>query len=193
MSAGKRLLKGRGEPIVRLNSGQKSAADISDLKSEILKLNAWRREARAGISERGMEITQARLGKMHKAIVAYLDGRRLKGHILDFSATRGYFHMYPADDPVHAKASMIQVAELKAVFFVKDFAGNKEHADSRAGVPPKQGKRVEVTFSDGEIIVGSTEDFNRMKIGFFLSPVDPESNNIRIFAVNKNVRDVKML
>ncbi|MGH9713171.1 MAG: DUF6982 domain-containing protein [Candidatus Acidiferrales bacterium] len=140
-----------------------------------------------------MASTPARLGKTHKAIVGYLDGRRLKGHIYDFAASKTVFHMYPAEDPLHAKAMMVQVAELKAVFFLKEFEGKKEHQEAREGASPKHGKKVEVTFMDGEIIVGGTEDYNRMKLGFFLTPVDPESNNIRIFVVNKNVRGVKVL
>jgi hypothetical protein len=140
-----------------------------------------------------MGSTPAKLGKTHKAIVAYLDGRRMKGHIYDFLASKGSFHMYPAENPLHAKAIVVQVAELKAIFFVKEFEGKKEYHESREGAAPKHGKKIEVTFADGEIIAGATEDYNRMKPGFFLTPVDPQSNNIRIFAVNKNVRGVKVI
>jgi hypothetical protein len=49
-----------------------------------------------------------------------------------------------------------------------------------------------VTFQDGEKIAGTTETYSHNDVGFFLSPADPDSNNVRIFVVNKNVREVKL-
>ncbi len=83
--------------------------------------------------------------------------------------------------------------DLKAVFFVWDFTGNAEYHDSVVEDRPMHGRRIEVTFKDGERIVGRSEGYNPQKFGFFMSPADPKSNNIRIFVVNKNTRQVKLV
>ncbi len=82
---------------------------------------------------------------------------------------------------------------VKAIFFVKEFSGNKKHHDHYEPQPGEHGRKLEVIFHDGEKIDGTTEAYNPKRIGFFLFPADPESNNIRIFILNKSVREVKFL
>jgi len=55
------------------------------------------------------------------------------------------------------------------------------------------GRKVEVVFSDGEKLSGTTSTYTRTGPGFYVSPVDPQSNNQRIYVVNKNVRSVRLL
>jgi hypothetical protein len=74
---------------------------------------------------------------------------------------------------------------------VKDVTGNPEH-DSNTFKRVPRGQSLEVTFQDGEKIAGTTETYSHNDVGFFLSPADPDSNNVRIFVVNKNVREVKL-
>jgi hypothetical protein len=57
-----------------------------------------------------------KLNKAHRAVVAYLDGRRLKGLIYDFSAAKEIFHLYPEEDPLHVQAIEVRAVDLKAVF-----------------------------------------------------------------------------
>jgi hypothetical protein len=52
---------------------------------------------------------------------------------------------------------------------------------------------VEVTFADGEILVGSTMGYDPNRQGFFLFPVDPKSNNMRVYAVCSAVKQVRNL
>ena len=56
-----------------------------------------------------------------------------------------------------------------------------------------QGRRVEVTFTDGETILGTTLNYRPDCQGFFVSPADPSGNNTRIFVVSKAVRRVRFL
>jgi hypothetical protein len=58
---------------------------------------------------------------------------------------------------------------------------------------PGHGRKVEVTFQDGEKMAGTTEAYNPQKLGFFLFPADTESNNTRVFIVNSNVQKVLFL
>ena len=77
------------------------------------------------------------------------------------------------------------VAELKALFFVKTFAGNPHHEEPSdfQGEKPPAGRRIRVIFKDGEIMSGTTQGFDRSRPGFFVVPVARGSNNERCFVV----------
>ena len=128
---------------------------------------------------------------MNRAVVAFLDGRRLKGYLLNFSALKESFRLF-SDDNVHQEpGGNIFLKDLKAVFFVKDFAGDPARKDSAECGPAKHGRKVVVTFKDGEQISGSTEAYNPQKLGFFLFPLNGDTNNMRIFVINRNVAQVQ--
>jgi hypothetical protein len=55
------------------------------------------------------------------------------------------------------------------------------------------GRRLEVTFLDGEVLVGSTMNYQPHGPGFFLLPADPGSNNLRTFVVSGSTRHVRFL
>lgn len=127
-----------------------------------------------------------------KAMVAcrYRDGRIYKGVAADFHADKPLFHVYAADD--QKVATEIQVAELKAVFFVKDFMGNPAHATpAEFGDVRGQGKKVIVTFEDGETLRGHTLGYNPTKRGFFVVPADADGNNVRVFVVSAAVKKLE--
>jgi len=129
-----------------------------------------------------------------KVVVAYLDGRRLKGYTDDFSPVRDYFILFPegGDPKPDDRGTSVRTSELKALFFVKDFAGDPAHKDaSRPFQFP--GKPIEVTFSDGEKLIGASVAYNPRNLGFFMQPADPTGNNERIFVVNRNVKQAKVL
>ena len=133
------------------------------------------------------------LGQVTKVVVAYLDGRRLKGHVYNFSALKDSFDLLPQENPLQHQGMKVEMKDLKAVFFVKDFIGNPEYRESPLLEAPKHGRKIEVTFSDGETIAGATEGYNPQKLGIFMIPADPKSNNLRIFVVNKNTRQIKLI
>ena len=56
-----------------------------------------------------------------------------------------------------------------------------------------QGRRVEVSFTDGETVLGTTLNYRPDCQGFFVSPADPSGNNTRIYVVSKAVRRVRFL
>ena len=129
-----------------------------------------------------------------QVVVAYLDSRRLKGYTNDFSPVRDHFFLFPegVDPKPGDRGTPIGVAELKAVFFVKDFAGKPGHREAPAAFQPV-GKRIEITFADGEKLIGSSVAYNPKNIGFFMQPANPADNNERIFVINCNVKQVKVL
>lgn len=130
--------------------------------------------------------------KMNRAVVAFLDGRRLKGYLFNFSALKEGFRLFPDGPAGQLSGSDILFRDLKAIFFVKDFAGNPEYTSTSGADAPKHGRKVVVIFRDGEELSGATEAYNPQKLGFFVFPQDENGNNLRVFVVNRNVRQVKM-
>jgi hypothetical protein len=130
-----------------------------------------------------------------KVVVAYLDGRRLKGYTNDFSPVRDQFFLFP--DGIEPKpgdrGTTVRVDELKAIFFVKDFAGNQTQRVAPPTASQLLGKRIGVIFADGEKLVGSSVAYNPKNLGFFMQPANSVDNNERIFVINQNVKQVKVL
>jgi len=129
----------------------------------------------------------------NKVVVASLDKRRVKGYIFNFSPLRDSFRLFPEPNAAQNAGADLSIKDLKAIFFVKDFSGNPERSETNALPEGARGRKLEVTFSDGETLIGTTEGYSPQKTGFFMFPADSQSNNSRIFVVNKNVRTVKPL
>ena len=55
----------------------------------------------------------------------------------------------------------------------------------------RHGRKIEVTFVDREVIMGSTLNDQSDGDGFFVLPADARSNNIRGFVVSGSVRHVR--
>ena len=130
---------------------------------------------------------------LNKVLLAYLDGRRERGCVYDFSPLKDTFRLSPENGLLQLRGPEVDLKDLKAVFFVKDFRGNSKYKESKKVEEGKPGRKVEVTFSDGEKVVGTTQAYNPQSKGFFVFPADGKSNSLRIFVVNWNVRDVKFL
>jgi hypothetical protein len=75
---------------------------------------------------------------------------------------------------------------------VKDFVGNPDYTKTLGGDAPKRGRKIVVTFRDGEELSGTTEAYSSQKLRFFVFPHDESGKNLRVFVVNRNVRQVKM-
>jgi len=129
----------------------------------------------------------------NRIVVRYQDGRLTKGFTTDFMPNKDVFHVTPSDALPGAKTVTVNMLELKAVFFVKDFGGNREYHDKAIVDEHIHGRKIEVIFRDGETIGGKTEGYNPQKLGFFMVPGDPASNNIRVFVVNANTQHVRFM
>jgi len=130
-----------------------------------------------------------------KIVARFADGRIKKGCTWDFSPNKRIFHIAIDHDGQPTAMEQVDLADLKAVYFVKTFAGAPDYAERKEfadGDSPK-GPKVEVTFADGEILQGSVLRYKTKETGFFLFPVDPKSNNLAIFAVNAAVKKFRYL
>jgi hypothetical protein len=127
-----------------------------------------------------------------KIVARYADGRVLKGFTRDFSPDASRFHLLTAPLEPRGEPVEVEIADLKAVFFVRDFAGNPAYRERKAfGRERTPGRRLAVVFEDGETLVGSTMGYDPRRPGFFLFPADGGSNNLRVFAVATAVRQVR--
>ena len=126
-------------------------------------------------------------------MVAFLDGRRMKGYLYDFSAQKDHFRLFSEQDASQRESTEVHLEDLKAIFFARDFVGNGEYSESQELNLQKQGRKAEVTFRDGEKLVGTTHAYHPQKYGFFLVPADPRSNNLRVFVITKNATQIRWI
>lgn len=127
-----------------------------------------------------------------KVVVRYVDGR-VEKHLAKptVSVTRRTFQILTEDGLVKA----VPLAELKAIFFVKDLAGNPRYEERKSlgKDSPRVGYQVRVTFHDGEQLVGRSMNPSFDDHGFYMEPADPASNNDRIFVVRSSVASIEVL
>ncbi len=132
-----------------------------------------------------------------RLVVHYANGRVLKGYSYDFYPNKPHFHLLPPQPGFSFtdEAVEIRMKDLKAVFFVRNFEGDPSYNEQKEfaeGERPS-GRKVEVTFRDGEVLVGSTLGYDPRRRGFFFIPADPKSNNLKVFAVRDAVINVRVL
>jgi hypothetical protein len=145
----------------------------------------------------GMAETSGGRGAV-KVVARYTDGRLLKGTTLNFSPSRPTFFHKTADGSAELKTAdasaepvTVRLSDLKAVFFVRDLTGNAEYHETKEFQGRPAGKKVVVTFTDGERLTGSSLTYDAAREGFFLFPADPQSNNERIYVIMKAVSSVE--
>jgi hypothetical protein len=130
---------------------------------------------------------------LQKIVVRFADGQLLKGYTQDFHPTRPQFSLWPSVTAAPSERVLVPVPKLKAVFFVKDFHGNPGYRERKSFIMKGQGRRIEVTFTDTETILGTTLNYRADGLGFFVHPADSGTNNSRIFVINNAVREVRFL
>lgn len=132
--------------------------------------------------------------RSHPKVVAHFpDGQILKGFALDFRRSQRAFLLKPRDAVDLAATIRVRLAELKALFFVKDFEGDptyQEFAD--AARPSLLGGQVSVRFRDGEVLRGTSPSRDLGGVGFFLVPMDPRSNNRRMYVMATNAVECRL-
>ena len=88
---------------------------------------------------------------MNKVIVKYLDGRMLKGVTSNFSPANDIFHLNVAEtNEEEEKLGMRQIDTcegLKAIFFVKDFAGRPGYKEREEFLPQDETRGKKITLS----------------------------------------------
>ena len=132
---------------------------------------------------------------MNKVVARYIDGRIVKGITADFFQNKESFHLRPASAPETEKPMEISTKDLKALFFVRDFSGKPQHVEKKEFDPGQAapGRKIRVTFKDGESLVGTTTGYQPGRPGFFLVPADGNSNTERCFVISAATRNVSFI
>lgn len=108
-----------------------------------------------------------------------LSGEVVKGISLDVDATKPVCHIR-----TDAGVVKVKLADTKALFFVRNLAGDPQRNDQQAVAPDDPRQRgatmVEIRFKDGERIVAFTNRYPPRGVFHYVVPVDPASNNSRI-------------
>lgn len=140
---------------------------------------------------------------IHRVVVRFSNGKILKGHIRNFAANENSVLLEEVGTRIEKN---VPIDKLKAIFFVKTFEGVSGYRDKKAyGIRQGRGRKVYVRFNDGESMVGFLEGEIPWKKGFFLSkpnskvkgffliPVDTDSNNIKVFVVGSSIKDITLM
>jgi hypothetical protein len=125
----------------------------------------------------------------NKVVVKFKDQNVLKGKTNNFFPNKSSFHL----ELVDGERIEIHMEELKALFFVKTYEGDKHHAKNYGDTVPGGGRKIKVRFSDGETIVGFTTGYSPDRPGFYLVPADLKGNNERIFVVASATEAIEMV
>lgn len=120
----------------------------------------------------------------------------VKGSTSDFVPAKEFFHVAAAEAAKGTRPVLVHVKDLKAIFFVKDFAGRPDYTPKNEfnGDKAPQGRKIKVVFADGETIVGTTQGYQPGRAGFFMVPADQAENNIeRCYVVTAATSDITLL
>jgi hypothetical protein len=127
-----------------------------------------------------------------KVVIAFLDGRRVQGYVFDFSPMRETCRVFPSQTAQVGEGEVVELKKLKAIFFLKDVATDPGTTAVQSPVA-SQRRRLEVFFHDKERLEGTTEGYSKERPGFFMVPEDPTGKILRVFVINRNVKEVKWL
>jgi hypothetical protein len=125
----------------------------------------------------------------NKVVLKFKDKTVLKGKTNNFFPNKTSFHL----ELVNGEQTEIHIEELKALFFVKSFDGDKRHEKNYADKVPGGGRKIKVKFSDGETITGYTTGYSADRAGFYMVPADLKGNNERIFVVASATEAIEMI
>jgi hypothetical protein len=124
----------------------------------------------------------------NKVVVRFKDRTVLKGKTNNFFPNKASFHL----ELVSGERVEIHLEKLKALFFVKNYDGDKQRADQYDDVVAGGGRKIKVTFTDGETIIGYTTGYSPGRPGFYLLPADLQGNNERIFIITSATQTIEL-
>ena len=128
---------------------------------------------------------------LQKVVAHFIDHSVIKGTSADVDPKRPLCHVHtPAREVVE-----VDLRQVKALFFVKDLDGKPSYEETQAASAGDQrlrgSRQVEVAFADGERLGGLMNRYPPNRPFFFVLPMDPESNNIRILVNRDALAELK--
>lgn len=129
-----------------------------------------------------------------KVVVRRLDGELIKGFVDPACYLRpNGIEMLDRE----GRALIVPLAEIKGVFFVREFDGNPQRSERKLfqSRPRMAGLWVQIAFKDNEILEGLLPS-NLVEFGpegFSVTPADLYSNNLKIFVPRSAASKVTVL
>jgi hypothetical protein len=123
----------------------------------------------------------------NKVVLKFKDHNLMKGNTADFMPNKKNFHLHC----LNGEIKEINIEDLKAIFFVKDFDGDKNYNYEYNELIPGAGRKINVKFLDGENLLGYTLGYSKERSGFFMTPADQKGNNKRIFVVSSATEKIE--
>lgn len=123
-----------------------------------------------------------------RVVVRFLDGSALKGYGDNFLPGESELLVQEVET---AAIHKVDLEAVKAIYFVKEFMTDSQMSHQRApqilyqAVP---GRRLALDFADGETMDGVATLQAAPTRGFFLTPLNPNSNNIQIYVNPKALK-----
>ena len=122
-------------------------------------------------------------------VLRYRDGLTRRGHLTGDFSPKAFELTVIAED---GEELVVDVGELKAVFFPKDPRQRSAELDGTGRTVPPGSALAKVEFFDGEIIRGHVQHYSVANSGFFLYPTSPESNNEKVFVVARSITTLSL-
>ncbi len=132
----------------------------------------------------------------NRVVAHFLDGRCLRGYTLDFLPNQAYFTLCQTLADLQRGGTPIYLQELKAVYFVKRLDTTEHTGATTLPLDQKLGpssRGIIVKFKDGELFLGATQAYSPDRPGFFVQPLDPNTNNERIYILRAATQIVHTL
>jgi hypothetical protein len=135
--------------------------------------------------------------KKHCIVAHFKTGKLLKGYTDDFVPTRETFRLRSAYRGGKENTYEVRTNDLKALFFVKTLEGKKDYVERKhfgdVDARNLRGVKIEAEFIDGEIIRGTSFDYGKNFKGFYIVPVDPQSNNEKVYVITDSTRHIAIV
>jgi len=131
---------------------------------------------------------------MEAKVVVHMKGGKIhKGLTRSFDPEAETFYLLPAEGggvPVR-----IPIADMKALFWVRDFVGDADFvARKDFAAVAHSGRRAVIRFRDGEEIWGTVAgEPGDADAGFFFYPADGADNNVKIFVVRSSLEELRIV
>ncbi len=149
------------------------------------------------VSLRKSRSARAETSSSHKVVIRLLDGSLVKGVLVSPRQPRSNLPRTIKVRTEDTKVVPVALSETKAIFYVKDLAGNRDYREKKhfIGQPEIKGLWIRLHFKDHEDIEGIIPNSLASFVGpgFYFKPPDPRSNNELIYVNKKALLDMVVL
>lgn len=124
-----------------------------------------------------------------RIVACAMSGRTQEGFTSDFTPAGGQLELHAEPTPA-STAAVVPFTELKMIRFLKDPARRTAPAGAVTATAAPKGRKLRITFTDGQQLEGTTESYRRSAPGFFVQPSDPEGDDERVFVMGSATTQV---